>query len=159
MGKGHRIGFGSLAIWVQEIKAERVEYSHLKKKLEKRPPLSRGHAVKIVDLFESASRFFLCITNRRNSHEDEKGMHDLGHAVAWERFNTGMAMNITVVARASDTLFPSKHPVVICLQLKSDRWRRSPRPPQTAAAHLKRSYRNCPEKLLRLSVISRGQSR
>ena len=121
MGKGHRIGFGSLAIWVQEIKVERVEYSHLKKKLEKRPPLSRGHAVKIVDLFESASRFFLCITNRRNSHEDEKGMHDLGHAVAWERFNTGLAMNITVVARASDTLFPSKHPVIICLQLKSDR--------------------------------------
>jgi hypothetical protein len=121
MGKGHRIGFGNLAIWAQEIKAERVEYSHPKKKLEKRPPLSRGHAVKIVDVFESACRFFLCITNCRNSHEDEKRMHDLGYAVAWERFNTGLAMNITVVARASDTLFPSKHPVIICLRLKSHR--------------------------------------
>src|ERR1700677_1749908 len=74
----------------------------LKKKLEKRPPLSRGHAAKIVDLFESASRFFLCITNRRNPHEDEKGIHHLGYAVAWERFDTGLAMNITLVARASD---------------------------------------------------------
>ena len=34
---------------------------------------------------------------------------------------TGLAMNITVVAGASDTLFLSKYPAIICLQLKSHR--------------------------------------
>jgi hypothetical protein len=85
--KATELDLATLADWAQEIKAERAEYSQLKKTLEKRPPLSHGQTAKIVELFESASRFFLCNTNRRNSHEDEKRMHDLGYAVAWERFN------------------------------------------------------------------------
>jgi hypothetical protein len=85
--KATELDLATLANWAKEIKAERVEYSRLKKKLEKRPPLSRGQALKIGDLFESASGFFLCNTNRRNSDEDEKRMHGQGYAVAWEKFN------------------------------------------------------------------------
>ena len=63
------------------------------------------------------------------------------------------------VARASDTLFLSRYPVIICLQLNPIEACRSLHPPKTAAAYFKRCYRNCPEKRLRLSVITRGQSR
>jgi hypothetical protein len=77
----------TLANWAQEIETERVEYSHLKKRLERQPPLSRGKAAEIVNLFASANRLFLCNSNRKNSSEDEKRMHDRGYAAAWERFN------------------------------------------------------------------------
>jgi hypothetical protein len=53
----------------------------------------------------------------------------------WAGRYTGLAVNITVVAGASDTLFLNKYPVIICLQLNAIDVRSSPRPPQTAAAH------------------------
>ena len=40
----------------------------------------------------------------------------------WDGGYTGLAMNITVVARATDRLFLSKYPVIIGLQLKSHRY-------------------------------------
>lgn len=85
--KATELDLATLANWAQEIKVEKSEYSHLKNKFEKRSPLSGGRGAKIVDLFESASRFFLCNTNRKHSQKDEKRMHDQGYAAAWERFN------------------------------------------------------------------------
>lgn len=84
---GIKLDLATLAIWGREIEAGRAEYSVLKNKIKKQPPLSIGQSAEIVDLFESASRFFLCNTNRRNSPEDERRMRDSGFAAAWERFN------------------------------------------------------------------------
>jgi hypothetical protein len=76
-----------VAKWLRETEAERAAYSALRKRVEKRPTLSTGRATKLLDLFETGNRFFVCNTNRRWSLEDEKRMHDRGYAAAWERFN------------------------------------------------------------------------
>jgi hypothetical protein len=75
-----------VAKWLRETEAERTAYSALRKKVEKQPALSTG-LTKLIDLFETGNRFFVCNTNRRWSPEDEKRMHDRAYAAAWEQFN------------------------------------------------------------------------
>jgi hypothetical protein len=76
-----------VAKWQRETEAERTKYSALRKRLEKQPRLPTGPVTKLLDLFETGNRFFVCNTNRRWSPEDEKRMHDRGYAAAWEQFN------------------------------------------------------------------------
>jgi len=73
--------------WLQETQAEREELSILQKSFERRSALHTGRTKKLQNLFEGKSRLFVCNTNRRNSLNDEKGMHDLGYAAAWETFH------------------------------------------------------------------------
>ncbi len=84
--KADELDLETLARWSRETKAERTEYSDLRKKLEGQPPLSPGRATKMLGLYETANQFFVCNTNRKYSHEDEKRMHDRGYATAWEPF-------------------------------------------------------------------------
>ena len=76
-----------VAKWFKETKAERAAYSALQKKIEKEPALPTGKAAKLIDLFNTGNRFFVCNTNRVHSREDEKLMRDRGYATAWEPFN------------------------------------------------------------------------
>jgi len=76
-----------VAEWLRETEAERTAYSVLRKRVAKQPALPTGRAMKLLDLFETGNRFFVCNTNRRWSPEDEKRMHDRGLAAAWEPFN------------------------------------------------------------------------
>lgn len=75
------------ATWLRETQAEREQLSTLQKSFEKKPALSTGKAKKLKNLFERTNQFFVCNTNRRNSLNDEKSMHDRGYAAAWEKFN------------------------------------------------------------------------
>jgi hypothetical protein len=75
------------ATWLRETQVEREQLSILQKSFEKQPALSTGKAKKLQKLFERTNQFFVCNTNRRNSLNDEKSMHDRGYAAAWEKFN------------------------------------------------------------------------
>jgi hypothetical protein len=85
--KAEKLDLAFLAKWRQATETERTQYSALRKMAEKQPPLPAGSANELLDLFETGNRFFVCNTNRKYSHEDEKRMHDRGYAAAWEDFN------------------------------------------------------------------------
>jgi hypothetical protein len=81
-----------LAEWQRETEVQRAEYSAMWKKIKKRPLLPRGAqlsvdaAKKLRDLFEGASRFFVCNTNRKWSLDAEERMRHREYAAAWEEF-------------------------------------------------------------------------
>jgi hypothetical protein len=85
--KAEKMDLAILDKWLQETEQERTKYLALRKMAEKQPPLSTGSSTELLDLFETGNRFFVCNTNRRNSHEDEKRMHEQGYAAAWEPFH------------------------------------------------------------------------
>jgi PLD-like domain len=90
------------ATWLRETQAEREQLSILQKSVEKQPALSTGKAKKLQHLFQGTNQFFVCNTNRRNSLNDEKSMHDRGYAAAWEKFNYPTHMDRV---EAGDTIF------------------------------------------------------
>ncbi len=73
--------------WLRETQEERAALSALQKGFGMQPALSTGRATKLRNLFEGGKHFFVCNTNRRNSINDEKSMHDRGYATAWETFH------------------------------------------------------------------------
>jgi hypothetical protein len=85
--KADKLDLEILARWSRDTEVERAEYSNLRKKLEKQPPLSSGPATKMLKLYETANQFFVCNTNRRHSREVENHMRDRGYAAAWEPFH------------------------------------------------------------------------
>jgi hypothetical protein len=86
------LDLATVSKWQRQTEVQRAEYSARWEKVEKRPmPPSEARptvrsARTLRDLFETASRFFVCNTNRKYSHDDEERMHDRGYAAAWEEF-------------------------------------------------------------------------
>jgi PLD-like domain len=89
------------ATWLRETQVEREQLSILQKSFEMQQALSTGKTKKLQQLFEGTNRFFVCNTNRRNSLNDEKSMHDRGYAAAWEKFNYPTHMDRV---KAGDTI-------------------------------------------------------
>jgi hypothetical protein len=81
------------AVWLKETEEERNQFSSLEKANNKRPKLSMRKTKTLEHFLEGTGRFFVCNTNRRNSLNDEKSMHDRGYATAWEKFNYPTHMN------------------------------------------------------------------
>jgi hypothetical protein len=90
--RAEELDLATLSKLRRETEGLRAEYSALRKTIEKEPTLvsearlSVTSAKRLRDLFKTASRFFVCNTNRKHSPDDEGRMHGRGYAAAWEEF-------------------------------------------------------------------------
>jgi hypothetical protein len=81
------------AVWLRETEAERKELSILQKAINRQPKLFSRKTKTLEHFLEGTGRFFVCNTNRRNSLNDERSMHDRAYATAWEKFNYPIHMD------------------------------------------------------------------
>jgi hypothetical protein len=97
--KADKLDLATLAQWQRETRRQRAQYSAMWKKVKKQPlrpsgaPLFVDAKKKLRDLFEGASRFFVCNTNRKWSPDAEERMHHREYAAAWEKFNYSTHMD------------------------------------------------------------------
>ena len=102
------LDLATVAEWQRETEVQRAEYSALWKKIEKQPALPREarlsiHSAKrLRDLFEGASRFFVCNTDRKWSPDAEERMRHREYAAAWEEFRYPIHMD---KVRYGDAIF------------------------------------------------------
>jgi PLD-like domain len=106
--RADELDLATLAEWQRGTEAQRAEYSALWKKTDQQPlrsslaRLSVDSAKKLRDLFEGASRFFVCNTNRKWSFDAEERMRHREYAAAWEEFKYPTHMD---EVRRGDAIF------------------------------------------------------